>query len=124
VTKTHIKWKLPKVPDGSIGSPVAVGDYLYRLQNPDILKCYHMADGKEQYSERLNGASAIPSPVATADGRIYFANGGKSFVVQAGPKVELLGTNDLGDPSHASPAVADGRLFIKGGRNVYCIGSK
>jgi outer membrane protein assembly factor BamB len=124
VTKTHIKWKLPKVPDNSIGSPVAVGDYLYRLQNPDVLKCYRLSDGKEQYSERLNGASAIPSPVVTADGRIFFASGGKSFVIQAGPKLELLGTNDLGDFAQASPAVADGRLFIKGGRNVYCIGAK
>jgi outer membrane protein assembly factor BamB len=124
VTKTHLKWKLAKVPDGSIGSPVAVGDYLYRLQNPDILHCYRLADSQELFADRLSGASAVPSPVATADGRIYFASGGKSHVVQAGPKLEVLGTSDLGDPSHASPAIADGRLFIRGGRNLYCIGSK
>jgi outer membrane protein assembly factor BamB len=122
VSKTHLKWKIARVPDGSIGSPVAVGEWLFRLANPDVLHCYKLADGKELFAERLAGASAVPSPVATADGRIYFASGGKSFVVQAGPKLDVLGTADLGDPSQASPAVADGRLFIKGGRNLYCVG--
>jgi len=60
----------------------------------------------------------------TAEGRIYFASGGKSVVIAAGPKFELLATNDLGDPSKASAAVADGRIYIKGGRNLYCIGEK
>jgi outer membrane protein assembly factor BamB len=124
VTKTNLKWKIARVPDGSIGSPVVVGEYLYRLHNPDVLHCYRLADGKEVYAERLSGVSAVPSPITTADGRIYFANGGKSFVVRAGPTFELLDKSDLGDPSHASPAVAGGRLFLKGGRNLYCIGSK
>jgi outer membrane protein assembly factor BamB len=124
VTKTHLKWKIAKVPDGSIGSPVAVGEYLYRLQNPDVLHCYRLSDGKGVFAERLAGVSAVPSPVATADGRVYFASGGKSAVIRAGPKLDVLGTSDLGDPSHASPAVAGGRLYIKGGRNLYCIGNK
>jgi outer membrane protein assembly factor BamB len=124
VTKTNVKWKLAKVPDGSIGSPVVVGEFMYRLQHPDVLHCYRLTDGKEMYSERLSGASAVPSPVAMADGRIYFASGGKSFTVRAGPKFELLGTSDLGDPSQASPAVADRRLFIRGGRNLYCVGAE
>jgi outer membrane protein assembly factor BamB len=124
VTKTHLKWKVPKVPDGSIGSPVAVGDYLYRLQSPDLLHCWRLADGKPVFAERLPGASAVPSPVATADGRIYFASGGKSYVVNAGPKLDVLGASDLGDPSQASPAVSDGRLFLRGARNLFCIGTK
>jgi outer membrane protein assembly factor BamB len=124
VTKTHRKWTTPKVSDGSIGSPLAVGDYLYRLTSPDVLRCWRLADGKEIFAERLPGVSAVPSPVATADTRLYFASAGKSYVVAAGPKLEVLGVSDLGDPSHASPAIADGRLFLRGRRNLYCIGSK
>ena len=62
------------------------------------------------------------SSAAKPDDRIYIASGGKSYVVKAGPKLDVLGVNDLGDASLASPAVANGRLFIKGGRNLYCIG--
>ena len=124
VAKSHLKWKIAKVPDGSIGSPVAVGDYMFRMQSPEMLNCYQLANGKSVFAERLTGASPVPSPVATADGRIYIASGGKSYVVKAGPKLDVLGMNDLGDPSHASPAVAGGRLLIKGGKYLYCIGTE
>ena len=113
VTKTHVKWTINKVNEG-YSSPVVSGDYLYRLQNPELLKCYHLSTGEEVYSERLNGVSTASSPIATADGIIYLASAGKSYVVKAGPKFELLATNDLGDASQAAPAVADGRLFLKG----------
>lgn len=124
VTRSHLKWKVNKVPDGSIGSPVAVGDYIFRMQSPEVLNCWQIADGKPVFAERLSGASPVPSPVATADGRIYIASGGKSYVVKAGAKLDVLGVNDLGDPSHASPAIANGRLYIKGGRYLFCIGTK
>jgi outer membrane protein assembly factor BamB len=124
VTKTHLKWSIPKVNDGSIGSPVAVGEYLYRLYSPDILHCWRLADGKEMFAERLAGVAAVPSAVATADNRIYFASAGKSFVIVAGPKLEVLGVSDLHDSSHASPAIASGRLFLRGRRSLYCIGNK
>jgi hypothetical protein len=57
-------------------------------------------------------------------GRIYFANGGRSYVVQAGAQIRVLAMNDLGDPNHASPAVSNGRLFIVGLKNVYCLGAR
>ena len=61
VTKTHIKWKIDKAPEG-YGSPVIVGDYLYRLHNPGVLKCMELATGKVVYSERLTGVSIAPAP--------------------------------------------------------------
>jgi len=123
VTKTHLKWKVARVPEG-FGSPVAAGDYLYRLHSPGTVTCWKLSDGAPAYVERLAGVAVAPSPFATPDGRLYFASAGKSYVVKAGPKFEVLGTGDLGDPSQASPAVADGRIFLRGGRNLYCIGKK
>jgi outer membrane protein assembly factor BamB len=123
VTKTHLRWKAARVPEG-FGSPVAAGDYLYRLHSPGTVTCWKLSDGTPAYVERLAGVAVAPTPLATADGRIYFASAGKSYVVRAGPKFEVLGTSDLGDPSQASPAAADGRLFLRGGRNLYCVGRK
>jgi hypothetical protein len=67
---------------------------------------------------------AASSPILTPEGRLYFATAGKSVVIAAGPKFEILATNDLGDGSPASPAVANGRLYLKGARHLYCIGKK
>jgi hypothetical protein len=62
--------------------------------------------------------------VAAADGLLYFASGGKSYVVRAGPKFEIVAANDLADPSNASPAIAGGQIFIRGTSFLYCIGKK
>jgi len=116
-------WKLDRVPAG-FSSPLIVGKQLYRLTDPGILWSRNLADGKEVYSKRLAGVSSAVSPFATADGRIYLASAGKSFMVQAGPKFVLLGTGDLGDGSHASPAVAAGCIVLKGRRYLWCVGKK
>jgi hypothetical protein len=48
---------------------------------------------------------------------------GDTFIVKADPKHEILGTNSVGEPVYASPAIADGRIFIRGEKNLYCIGT-
>jgi len=123
VTKTHLKWKLPTVPEG-FSSPLIVGPDLYRLHSPGVITCRKLADGAEVFKERLQGLEIAASPFATADGRIYCVSAGKGFVLRAGAQFELLGSGDLGDPSKASPAVAGGRIFVKGNRYLFCIGTK
>jgi outer membrane protein assembly factor BamB len=123
VTKTHLKWTIGQVPEG-FSSAVIVGEHLYRPHNPGVLRCWELATGREVYAERLEGISTSASPIATADGRLYFASAGRSYVVKAGPKFELLATNDLGEPSQATPAVAGGRIYLKGTRSLFAIGKK
>jgi outer membrane protein assembly factor BamB len=123
VTKTHLKWTIPNVKEG-YSSPVIVGEYIYRLQRPEVLGCFRLATGEVLFNERMPGVSDSSSPIATQDGRIYLASAGKCYVVKAGPKPEILATNDLGDSGPASPAVADGKLFLKGRKWLFCVGTK
>jgi outer membrane protein assembly factor BamB len=120
VTKTHLRWRVKRVPEG-FSSPVVAGDYLYRLHAPGVVTCRRMSTGEVLFAERLPGVETAASPVATADGRVYLASAGASYVLKAGPRPVVLGRGDLGDPGKASPAVAGGRLFLKGGRYLYCI---
>jgi outer membrane protein assembly factor BamB len=124
ISKTHIRWTIGQVPEG-ISSPIILGQYVYRLHTPGVLKCWDAATGKQIYAERLDGLSSTwNSPIADANGRLYFANAGKSYVIQSGSEFRVLAVNDLGDGSHPSPAAADGKLFLVGAKNVYCIGKK
>lgn len=43
---------------------------------------------------------------------------------KAGRRFQVLAVNDLDDACHASPAVADSKLYLKGRRYLYCIGSR
>jgi outer membrane protein assembly factor BamB len=110
-------------PAGSSG--IVVGEYLYRAGDQEVLRCYKMATGELVYAERLPGVSPSSSPIATADGRIYFAGPGKSYVIKAGPEFEILGTGSLNEPDpFSTPAVSGGRLFIKGRNYLWCIGTR
>jgi outer membrane protein assembly factor BamB len=124
VAATHVKWTIPKVTE-AIGSPVIIAGYVYRLQAPGVLRCWKADTGAELYSKKLDGiTSTWASPIADAEGHLFFASAGRSFVVKAGPEFNLLATNDLNDPNHASPAASDGRLYIVGKKQIYCIGLK
>ena len=130
VTKTHLKWRQAKAPQG-FGSPVIVGEYLYRASPPGILRCWKVADGELVFEERVEGIPTFSSPVATRDGRLYFAGAGKSCVVKAGPKLDVLAANDLGEGEKnewtltgPSAAVSDGRIFLRGPKSLTCVGKK
>lgn len=80
---------------------------------------------RQVYARRLDGIwTTWASPIVDGNGRIYYANAGKSFVIRSSPQFELLAVNDLGDGNHPSPAVAGGRIFLVGMKNVYCIRKK
>jgi hypothetical protein len=124
VTATHVKWRTSQVPEG-IGSPMIVGDLVYRLHRPNVLKCWRAADGQEVYAQRLDRlTSTWASPIADATGRLYFATAGVSYVIQSGPDFRVLAMSDLSDPNHASPAVVDDRMYLVGTRYVHCVGKK
>lgn len=111
VTATNIVWTQRK---GAPNTPSALvlGDEVYFVSDGGIASCADALTGEVHWSERLGGNFSA-SPVA-AEGRVYFQNeAGIGFVVKAGKTYELLATNDLGERSLASYAVADGTLFIR-----------
>jgi outer membrane protein assembly factor BamB len=124
VTDSHIRWRVNQVPE-AIGSPIIVGELVYRLHTPNVLKCWKVSDGSEVYAKRLDGLGTTwASPIADEAGRIFFASAGKSYVIAAGEEFKVLATNDLGDSNHASPAVSNGRIYLLGTQNLYCVGAK
>ena len=111
VTATNVAWSARKGAPHT-ASPVVVGDEIYFVSDAGIATCADAKTGEVHWSERLGGGFSA-SPIA-AEGRVYFQNeAGVGFVVKAGTTYELLATNDLGERSLASYAVADGALFIR-----------
>lgn len=120
---SNVPWKYAKG-TAYVPSPILYGDYLYLTTDRGILTCVDARTGEVKYE---GGRIPIPatftaSPVAF-DGKILMTSeDGDTFIVKSGPKHEILGTNSIGEAVYASPAVADGRIFIRGERNLYCIG--
>jgi outer membrane protein assembly factor BamB len=125
VTQTHLAWSTPK---GSpfVPSPIAVGDYLYTVNDmASIVTSFEAATGKVMWQGRLGVAQRegfSASPVAV-DGKLFFTNDqGETFVVRAGPTFELLHTNDIGESTLASPALVDGRWYIRTAQHLFAVG--
>jgi hypothetical protein len=57
------------------------------------------------------------------DGKILLpSQDGDVFVIKAGPAHEVLRTNSLGEPISASPAIANGRIYIRGEKTLFALG--
>jgi outer membrane protein assembly factor BamB len=120
----NVPWKYEKG-TAYVPSPILYGDYLYLTTDRGILTCIDAKTGEVKYE---GGRIPIPatftaSPVAFENKILMTSEDGDTFIVKAGPKHEILGTNSVGEPVYASPAIADGRIFIRGEKNLYCIGT-
>ena len=84
VTKTMVKWRTKQIPEG-YSSPIVAGEYVYRMHNPGVLKCWKLATGEEIYTGRMPaGLDGSVSPIVTPEDRLYFICGGKRQSSPAG----------------------------------------
>ena len=120
VTASHVLWKRER--EGAyVTSPVVYDGRVWVIRQTGVVSCYRLADGERIYRDRLDGKFTA-SPIAGA-GHVYFvAESGTTCVVRAADSFEVVARNELGEYSVASPAAADGRLFLRTERRLYSIG--
>jgi outer membrane protein assembly factor BamB len=135
VTETHIAWSLDEgAPD--ICSPVSNGELIFLLATEGLLTCYKVEDGTKLWEQDLRenffaSPSLVPAPASpdasrgSGGDKLYLlTEKGVMLIIQAGPEYKELTRCELGEECHASPAFADGRIYIRGLENLYCIGKK
>ena len=124
VTSTHRRWET-KLPKECVGSPAIAGGHVYLVTTFGSIVCLDLATGKKLNEERLAGTGSLGgswSSIVVAGDRLLVPNqSGEVFVFKAGPGLELLATNTAGDEiTCASPAVADGQLFLRTYKALWC----
>lgn len=104
-------------------SMLAHDGYVYAIDDGGIAYCWKAETGKEMWSQRLEGPVSA-SPVL-AGGNIYFASErGTVFVVKADPKgYTEVARNSVGDSGFATPAICGGRIYLRSGDRLFCIGA-
>ncbi len=130
VTDSAIIWSSQNA--SYVPSPVVSGGHLYVVNDQGFALCLSAKDGALVYKERIPGASATGrggkpfyASAVLANGLVYAVsrqNG--TFVFDASPTFKLVAQNKLaGDDSqfNGTPAIADGQLFLRSNRAIYCI---
>ena len=120
----RVAWEYAKG-TGYVLSNILYGDYLYLLTDNGIVTCLDPETGDVRYE---GGRVPVPSrfmgsPVAFAGYVALTSQDGDTFMLKAGPTHEIVRTNSVGEPVSSSPAIANGRIYIRGQRHLFAIGS-
>lgn len=119
VTQTHIAWRTVRGV-AYVPSPIIAGDYFLIVSDSGVAHCFDAATGAILWQERTGEQHAS---LVSAAGLVYFLNDhGVTHVVRPGPKFERVAQNKLDDKFFASPALSQGHLFLRGHRQLYCLG--
>jgi outer membrane protein assembly factor BamB len=103
-----------------VPTPVSDQGLLYTFQDAGTVTCVELKTGNVLWSERVR-AKFFGSPVLVG-GKLYcIAENGQVIVLKAGPAFEHLATNELGEGSHSTPAVAGGRMFLRTQTQLICV---
>ncbi len=122
ISKSHLLYDREKR-NASESCPVLVDGLLFQVTRGGIVTCMDAQSGADLWEERFPGQH-LPSPIA-ANGRLYFSNDrGQTHVIAASRRFELLAVNQLPDAMTASPAVADGALFLRTKKALFKIAAK
>jgi outer membrane protein assembly factor BamB len=118
-----IRWKyqrsVPQLP-----SPLLYGGVLYMVNDNGIVTTLNPDTGAVLKQGRLTGApgAVFASPVA-ADGHVFFTTeAGAVVVVDPGGDFTPKVVNNLAEDAYATPAFADGRIYVRTTQALYAFG--
>jgi len=120
ITASHVVWR---VATGApyVASLLQYQGVVYMATDVGILTAVDAKTGERLWQQRVEGVFSA-SPVA-GGGHVYFVTeNGDTIVVKAGRTPEVVSRNSLGERALASPAISQGRIFVRTDDHVYCIG--
>ena len=122
-TANAIRWRYTK-PVPQVPSTLLYKGVLYMINDSGILLSFDPATGNILKQGRLHGAidKYFASPVAADDKVFLVGQGGQVSVVQATGDWQVLTVNELDDEVFATPAIADGRIYIRTRSALYSFG--
>jgi outer membrane protein assembly factor BamB len=124
VTRTHVLWEqtkqLPYVP-----SPLVYNDLIFLAKNGGLISTLDPKTGKSLKYDRVSARGSYYSSPVGGDGKVYlFSQEGELTVISAKADWEVLHSASFGEDVMATPALVDGRIYVRTAGHLYCFGSK
>lgn len=118
-------WEVKKGPTPYVPCMISKGEHIFWIADNGIPCCAEARTGKLIWNEeRLPKKEVTASPILVGDELLIISEGGEMIVVKADKKFDLIRQENLGEGVFASPAMADGKLYVRGLNNLYCFGKK
>lgn len=126
VTASHLIWNIKNKSPSNLSSPLVVGDQLFVVKKGGLSSSFDTATGKAHWelTRIKNIGDYFGSPTA-GDGKIYVpGENGFIVVLEQGSRLKFLAKNDIGEVCLSSPAIADGRIYIRGRESLFCFSAE
>ena len=121
---SHMLWEKKK-DTPYVPGPLLKGEHLYWITDAGIAMCAELKTGKVVWSERAFTKAISSSPILLGDNILAIAEDGKAVVFKATPHgFDKVADNEFGEAVFATPAVANGRLYVRGAEHLFCIMKK
>ena len=123
VTDSHVLWKHPTKYTDHIVSPLVTDDRMLLVKGGGISTSFDIQKGRSLgRPQRIqNTCEYFASPIM-GDDKIYIGGENGTVVVLANNrKMNILARNDMGDSILATPAISDGRIFIRTRSKLICV---
>jgi outer membrane protein assembly factor BamB len=119
----RIAWEYSKG-TGYVLSNILYEDFLYLLTDNGIVTCLDPKTGAVKYE---GGRVPVParfmgSPVAFAGFVAMTSEDGDTYMLKAGPSHAIVRTNSVDEPVYSSPAISNGRIYIRAAKHLFAIG--
>jgi outer membrane protein assembly factor BamB len=126
-TQPKTVWTAPRRGGRDLPSPIVVGKYVLVSKMDGITTCYDVESGKELWRERLIGQFSS-SPIAVGGLVLHQNEAGETMVIEPGPALKIVNQNKLDagpdELFRASLTPAEGRMYSRSNKVLYCIGKK
>jgi outer membrane protein assembly factor BamB len=124
ITKSHVLWEqtkqLPYVP-----SPLLYNDLIFLAKNGGLISTLDPKTGKILKNDRVQARGNYYSSPVGGDGKVYIiSQQGELTVLSARADWEILHTVDFGEDILATPAIVDGRIYLRTAGHLYCFSGK
>ncbi len=121
VTDSHVLWRIPcggaYVPTGVIDAQL-----LFLISDGGILRCLDLANGHLIWEKRLH--RSYSASLVAGDGKLYVVSEeGDVHVLAVSAECQVLAVNRLGEDCLATPALAQGALFVRTRQHLCCYSS-
>lgn len=103
-----------------VPTPVVADGLMYLWHDGGRVMCVEVATGKTVWQERLGGSYG-GSPIVVGEAVVAMSMEGEAVFLSTGREFRRLHTLDLGEPSQATPAVANGKLYLHTESKLHCV---
>jgi outer membrane protein assembly factor BamB len=126
ITTSHVLWTVgAEVPLPYVPSPVFHDGHLYMVRNGGIVSSVDAKTGEPVKKGRISGRGDYYSSPVVGDDKIYFCSQrGNVCVVSAEKEWEELASADFGEDIIPTPAIVDGKIYLRTKNHLYCFGTK